>query len=401
MAKNSRKTCFKRQERTEAPAQQLHADGEQLPGYSESQNQEQGYKSTDQSTSNSEKLKVDQGTEAEKWEAEIIEKWNSETKAEKEERRRLYGYNRLLHRLYVEPNESLEKLMKPDLIELLDIVREKALTPPEANIAEQLDKARGKSFATSSIKAQNMPFEKIHTLDLVELLRIARVTPYYRLPKSEFMRVPNSDLVDLLREAKCEFLKRYMVSNHRSLVSRHVEGKKSHSAHEAKLHEDNEVRDMSPTMPSESELELKRLKDLLEKTKLGSDNRLDKVEEQLKTIKEGLVERGCVGGGNVATGSDISTGRFTDSSNAADSNGQIKKEDDPLNQARYQAILETCHAVEKTRELYRLVALLEVDTEQDKYFRIQEFDDVKIKAAGICRGLDDLISRTREDFPLL
>lgn len=244
MAKHSWKAYFRRQEETAAPLQQPCTDDEQLPKYSESQNQE--------------KSKVNQRTEAEKWEVDIIKKWNSETEAEKEKRRRLYSG--LVNRLYLESNESLEKFIKSDLVELLDIAREQALTPPGPNLAEQLDKARGKSLTTPSIKAQNMPFENLSKLDLVGLLRVARVTPYYRLPKSEFMRVPNSDLVDLLREADDESLKRFMALNYREKVSRHAEREESHKVHEAKLHKDNQVckhKDMPPMLPSKTELELR------------------------------------------------------------------------------------------------------------------------------------------------
>ena len=305
MVKHSWKAYFRRQEETAAPLQQPCTDGGQLPRYSESQNQE--------------KSKVNQRTEAEKWEVDIIKKWNSETEAEKEKRRRLYSG--LLNRLNLESNESLEKFMKSDLVELLDIAREEALTPPGTNLAEQLDKARGKSLTTPSIKAQNMPLEKLSQLDLVELLRVARVTPYYRLPKPEFMRVPNSDLVDLIREARNEFVKRYRGPNYRELVSRHVEEEKSHKVHEARPRMDNQVwkpKDMPPTQPSKTELELKGLKEMLDKMKLESDNRLNKVEGQLKTMKTDSVEGRCVGSGHVAGESDIATGSCA---NAANSSG--------------------------------------------------------------------------------
>ncbi|OBT40157.1 hypothetical protein VE00_09805 [Pseudogymnoascus sp. WSF 3629] len=305
MAKRSWKAYFRRQEETSAPLQQPCTDDEQLPRYSESKNQENVYGTMDQSSSNVEKSKVDQRTEAEKWEVDqrteaekwevdIIEKWNSETEAEKEKKRRVYSD--LKHRLSSASNESLEKPIKSDLIELLDTVREDALTPPGPNFAEELDIARGKSFTTPSVTAQNMPFEKLSKLGLVELLRVARATPYYRIPKSVFMKVPNSDLVDLLREARSEKLKRYKVADSRDQVSRYVEKEKSHKVHEAKLQEDDQVckpKDMSPGLPSKTsktELELKGFKGMPDKIELESDDRLDKVKGQVKTTMTDFVE---------------------------------------------------------------------------------------------------------------
>ncbi|OBT73640.1 hypothetical protein VF21_07354 [Pseudogymnoascus sp. 05NY08] len=316
MAKRNWKACFRRQQETSALLQQPCTDGEQPPRYSESQDQENDYGTIDQPRSSMEKSKVDQRTEAEKskvdqsteaekskfdqrneaekWEVDIIKKWNSETEAEKKKRRRLYSG--LQYRLRTASNESLEKLIKSDLIELLDTVREDALTPPGPNLAEELDIARGKSFTTPSIKAQNMPFEKLSKLGLVELLRVARVTPYYRIPKSVFMKVPNSDLVDLLREARSEDLKKYKVAASKDQVSRHVEKEKSHKVHEAKLQEDNQVckpKDMSPRLPSKTsktEPESKGPKETPDKTKLESDDQLDKVKGQVKTTTTDFIK---------------------------------------------------------------------------------------------------------------
>ncbi|KFZ01386.1 hypothetical protein V500_00796 [Pseudogymnoascus sp. VKM F-4518 (FW-2643)] len=390
MAKHSWRAYFRRQEETAVLAQQLRTTDEQLPKYSETQNQEKDDKTTNQFPSIAEKLnvdqqteakksKVDQRTEAEKWEVDIIKKWNSETEAEKEKRQRLYS--------------GLS-----DLVELLDIAREQALTPPGPNLAEQLDKARGKSFTTPSIKAQNMPIENLSKLDLVGLLRVARVTSYYRLPKSEFMRVPNSDLVGLLREADGESLKRYRVPDYRKRVSRHVEEEKSHKVHEAGSQMDNRVckpEDISPTQPSETELELKGLKEMLDKMKLESGNRLDKVEGQLKTMKTDLVEGRCIGSGNVAAQSDIATGSCTDSTNAADSSSQIEHEVEHR-QAKDKAILETSDLSVKSHELYSLSNQLKSYIELNKTFGIQDFDNLTMKAAGVGRDLDGLISRVRE-----
>ncbi|ELR02044.1 hypothetical protein VC83_08666 [Pseudogymnoascus destructans] len=351
MAKHSWKEHFSRQEET--AALQPCTDDEQLPRYSESKNQENVYGTMGQSPSNVEKSKVNQRTEAEKWEVDIVEKWNSETEAEKEKRRRLYSG--LQNRLNTASNESLEKLLKSDLIELLDTVREDALTPRGPNLAEELDIARGKSFTTPSIKAQNMPFEKLSKLGLMELLRVARATPYYRIPKSVFMKVPNSDLVNLLREARSEDLKKYRVADYKDRVSRHVEKEKS-----------------------------------------------DKVEGQVKAMKTDFVEGRCVGSGNVTPESDIATGSCTDSSSTADSTTQVDNKNEPLRQATIQARLETDTAIEKTRDLHHLLIRLETDMEQQKKtFGIQDFDNVRVKAVEVGRDLDDSILRVREMISLL
>ncbi|OBT98067.1 hypothetical protein VE01_03726 [Pseudogymnoascus verrucosus] len=308
MAKRNWRAYFRRQEETAALLEQPYTDDEQLPRYSEIQNQENAYGTMDQSPSNVEKSKadqrteaetweVDERTEAEKWEVDIIEKWNSETEAEKKESRRLYRGAK--NRLSSASNESLEKLMKSDLIELLDIVREEALEPPRPSLAEELDIVRGKSFTTPSVKAQNMPFEKLSKLGLMELLRVARATPFYRIPKSVFVKVPNSDLVDLLREARKEDLKKYKVADSRDQVSRHVEREKANNVHEAKLQEDDQVCKPEdtfhklPSQTSKTELELKGLKEMPGKIELESDDWLDKVEGQVETTTTNFVEGGA------------------------------------------------------------------------------------------------------------
>ncbi|OBT57280.1 hypothetical protein VE04_02337 [Pseudogymnoascus sp. 24MN13] len=346
MTKRNWRAYFRRQEETAALLEQPHTDDEQLPRYSEIQNQENAYGTMDQSPSTVEKSKVDQGTnqenvygtmdqspsdveklkfdqrtdqenvygtidqsssdvekskfdqrtDAKKWEVDIIEKWNSETEAEKKKARRLYSG--LLCRLNMESNESLEKLLKSDLIEILDIAREEASTPLRPNIAAQLDIARGKSFTTPSIK-ENMSFEKLSKLGHAELLRVARVTPYHRVPKPVFMKVPNSDLVDLLREARSEDLRKYEVVASRDRMSRHVEKEKSNNVHEAKLQEDDQVckpEDMFHKLPSQTsktELELKGLKEMPDKIELESDDWLDKVEGQVETTTTDFVEGGA------------------------------------------------------------------------------------------------------------
>ncbi|KFY62626.1 hypothetical protein V496_04484 [Pseudogymnoascus sp. VKM F-4515 (FW-2607)] len=340
----------------------------------------------DQSPNNMEKSKVGQGTEAEKWEVDIIEKWNSQTETEKKKSRKLY--RDLLYQLTMESNESLEKLLRSDLIELLDIAREEALTPPEENVAEQLNKARGKSFAAPSIKTQNMPFENLSKMSLAELLRVARVTPYYMLPKPEFLRVPNSDLVDLLREALDEYYKRYREPEYTNRVSRHVEREKTHRTHEAKLQGNNQVwkpKDTSIAPPSQAELELKGIKEMLDKMKVESDNRLDKVE----------------GYGEFAVESDISTDSGTELTNATDSNSQNEKEGGRLRQARRQAVDDIRTTIKKLDKLYTVLALLEESVIWNKTLGIQDYDDFKMKAVGLGRELDDLISRAQEEVSLL
>ncbi|KFY95857.1 hypothetical protein V498_03074 [Pseudogymnoascus sp. VKM F-4517 (FW-2822)] len=313
----------------------------------------------DQSPNNMEKSKVGQGTEAEKWEVDIIEKWNSQTETEKKKSRKLY--RDLLYQLTMESNESLEKLLRSDLIELL---------------------------AAPSIKTQNMPFENLSKMSLAELLRVARVTPYYMLPKPEFLRVPNSDLVDLLREALDEYYKRYREPEYTNRVSRHVEREKTHRTHEAKLQGNNQVwkpKDTSIAPPSQAELELKGIKEMLDKMKVESDNRLDKVE----------------GYGEFAVESDISTDSGTELTNATDSNSQNEKEGGRLRQARRQAVDDIRTTIKKLDKLYTVLALLEESVIWNKTLGIQDYDDFKMKAVGLGRELDDLISRAQEEVSLL
>ncbi|KAL5347189.1 hypothetical protein ACLOAV_007498 [Pseudogymnoascus australis] len=404
MVKHTWKAYFRRQEEeTAALLPQPCTDGEQLPRYSESQSQVNDHGTMDQSPNNMEKSKVDQGTEAEKWEVDIIEKWNSQTETEKKKSRKLY--RDLLYQLTMESNESLEKFLKSDLIELLDIAREEALTPPEENVAKQLNKARGKSFAAPSIKTQNMPFENLSRMSLAELLRVARVTPYYMLPKPEFLRVPNSDLVDLLREALDEYYKRYRVPEYTNRISRHVEREKSHTTHEAKLQGNNQFwkpKDTSIAPPSQAELELKGIKEMLDKMKVESDNRLDKVECQLKTIKAGLFEGRRVGYGEFAVGSDISTDSGTELTNATDSNSQNEKESGRLRLARrFQVVDDIRTTSSKVEELYFVFSLLQESVKWNRTFGIEDYDDLKMTTVWLGRELDDLISRAQEKVKLL
>ncbi|KFX89439.1 hypothetical protein V490_07040 [Pseudogymnoascus sp. VKM F-3557] len=397
MAKYSWKACFRRKEETVAHAPQVYEDSEQPPRYSESQNQEQRYKNTDQSPSNTkaEKLKIDQQTKAAKIKLD-------------EEFYRKECYNKqMMARLYRESNDSLEKLKKPDLVDFLDMVREEALTPSRLSLADEFSIARGESpeFATPSTKAQNMSSEKLSGLDLVEPLRLARVTPYYRLPKSELMRVPNSDLVDLLREAHVEYMKRYRGPAYEERISRYVKPEESPKMlHEDKLQEANQVskpKNTTPTPPSETELELKRLKETIDKLKLECYNRLDDVEKQVATMKTALVERKCVECWNVATENDIAAGCPTESVNKADSNSQIEEENDPINQARDQAKREVSALIAKADELYNLLFQLYGNIKQDETLGALDFDFLKMKAAAVNRDHDDLISRVRKQISLL
>jgi hypothetical protein len=315
--------------------------------------------------------------------------------------------NQMMARLHIESNDSLEKLRKPDLVDFLDMVREEALTPRRLSLAEEFSIARGESpeFATLPTKAQNMSSEKLSELDLVELLRIARVTPYYRLPKSELMRVPNSDLVDLLREAHDEYMKRYRGPAYEERVSRYVKPEESPKIlHEHKLQEANQVsksKNTTPTPPSETELELKRLKETIDKLKLECDNRLDDVEKQVATMKTALVERKCVGCWNVATENDVAVGSPAESVNKADSSSQIEEENDPIDQARDQAKREVSALIAKADELYNLLFQLYKNIKQDETLGALDFDFLKMKAAAVNRDHDDLISRVRKQISLL
>jgi hypothetical protein len=281
------------------------------------------------------------------------------------------------------------------------------LTPRRLSLAEEFSIARGESpeFATPSTKAQNMSSEKLSGLDLIELLRLARATPYYRLPKSELMRVPNSDLVDLLREAHDEYMKRYRGPAYEERVSRYVKPEESPKIlHEDKLQEANQIsksKNTTPTPPSETELELKGLKETIDKLKLECDNRLDDVENQVATMKTDLVERKCVERGNVATENDIAAGSPTESANKADSSSQIENEDDPLNRAKDQAKQEVNSLIAKSNELYNFMFELYENIEQDEDFGVLDFDALKTKVAAANREHEDLISKVLREISLL
>jgi hypothetical protein len=199
MAKFKWKACFRRQGETTPLLQ--HTTKEQPPKYSEGQHQEQDYEAIGQFLSTAEKSKIDQQT--------TIEKWNSETEAEKEKNRSLY--KNLIRHLIMQPDESLEKLMKSDLIELVDTARHEALKPFGPNLIEQLNIARGEpsQFPILPTKVSTIPAEKVSQLDLIGLLYIARITPYYEIPKTELLRVHNAQLVGLFREALEEHLQRF------------------------------------------------------------------------------------------------------------------------------------------------------------------------------------------------
>lgn len=155
MVKHSWKAYFRRQEETAVLAQRLCTTEEQLPRYSESENQEPDCKTTDQFLSNSEESKVNQKTESDKGNTRT-EKMNFDQKTEfkkgntKTEMRKVdqqakirkravqnqldksekFWLNRkLLNRLDYETDEYLEELEKSDLVELLDIARDTALEP--------------------------------------------------------------------------------------------------------------------------------------------------------------------------------------------------------------------------------------------------------------------------------
>lgn len=113
-------------------------------------------------------------------------------------------------------------------------------------------------------------------------------------------------------------------------------------------------------------------------------------------MKTDLVEGRCIGSGNVAAESDIATGSCKDSTNAADSSSQIEHEDEPLRQAKEQAIQEIIAVILKSHEFYSLSSQLQAYIERNKAFGIQDFDDLKMKAVGVGRDLDGLISRVRE-----
>lgn len=389
-------------------AQQLCATEEQLPTYLETQYEERDDKTTGRFPSNAEKseeLCIDQKTEAKGLKADQQTKpTEPKHKVEFENHRMLSDDDRrLLTQIEMETNESLEKNKKSDLVDLLDIAREEALTPPKLNLAERFARARGESSTMQFIEVQNMPVEKLSKLGLVELLRVARVTPYYRFPKSEFMRVSNSDLVDLLREAQKEYRKRYKVSNYRDMISRHDQKEESYREHEATTQEDTRVskpKDISPSLPSATELELKGLKEMIDKIKLESNNRFDKVEGHLKTLETDLVEGRGEGCRSATTESDIATGSSTgscsESTNAADTSSQVEQEVDPVNQAREQTVQEMCAVVVKSFGIYSMLSQLKQYTAQDKTFGAQDFDDLTTQVIRVGQDLDNSTSRVRE-----
>ena len=212
MVKHSWKAYFRRQEETAVLAQRLCTTEEQLPRYSESENQEPDCKTTDQFLSNSEESKVNQKTESDKGNTRT-EKMNFDQKTE---------------------------FKKSDLVELLDIARDTALEPYRPpKLAGLLDSARGESFKKFPIQrtelpqcvALSIPFEKLSQLGPTELLCIARITPYQKLPKLELMKLSKLDLVDLLREARKEFNKRYSKPDSSKQVTRRNEGQPANTAH--------------------------------------------------------------------------------------------------------------------------------------------------------------------------
>ncbi|KFY35957.1 hypothetical protein V494_05441 [Pseudogymnoascus sp. VKM F-4513 (FW-928)] len=351
------------------------------------------YFEKDLSPRNSEKSKDDQKSGAENgvssqtnFEAKAKEERTKaeeqkklEAKAE-EERRRIYI--RIFDDLPSQLNESLDKLRKSDLVEILDIAREKAVkASPELNFALELDITRGESVETAPYtKEQDMPSEKLSKLDLVELLRVARVTPFYRLPKSELMRVPNSDLVDLLREARSKYMKRYSEPK-KIWDSRYEQGDKSHQEPEAKQQKDNQVcrpEDTPLGLPSRTELESKGLEGTSDEKQLQISNWLDRVEEQPATMKADLVKEKGVGCGNVAAENDTGTGSPAESTNSARSSRET--------------------AAIKLIELYGLTGMLKTDCDQNKTFEDRDFDNLETVIIWIQRDLDAMLSRARENL---
>ena len=217
------------------------------------------------------------------------------------------------------------------------------------------------------------------------------------------MRVPNSDLVDLLREAQKEYRIRYDVPKYTDMISRHVQKEESHRAHESKTQEDTRVskpEDMSPSLPSAIELELKELKEMIDKIKLESNNRFDKFEGHLKTLEKDLVEGRREGCRSATTESDIATGSSTgscsESTNAAATSSQVEQEVDPVNQAREQTVQEMSAIVVKSFEVYAMLTQLKQYTAQNKIFGAQGFDDLTTKVIRVGRDLDNSTSRIRE-----
>ncbi|KFY05711.1 hypothetical protein V491_09052 [Pseudogymnoascus sp. VKM F-3775] len=376
MVKHSWKACFRRQE----VAQQLCASDEQLPTYSKTQNQEQDDKTMNQFFSHAEGSSAHRKTEAKKLKAKHenkTRKLRPETESEKYQKQ-CYR-NGLLTRLNWESNESLEKNKKSNLVDLLDMAREEALTPPEPNLAERFAREQGESSTMRSIEAQNMPIEKLSKLDLVELLRI-----YFARHKKEYR-------------------KRYDVPKYTDMISRHVQKEESHRAHESKTQEGTRVskpEDMSPSLPSAIELELKELKEMIDKIKLESNNRFDKFEWHLKTLEKDLVEGRREGCRSATTESDIATGSSTgscsESTNAAATSSQVEQEVDPVNQAREQTVQEMSAIVVKSFEVYAMLTQLKQYTAQNTIFGAQDFDDLTTKVIRVGRDLDNSTSRIRE-----
>lgn len=201
-----------------------------------------------------------------------------------------------------------------------------------------------------------MPIKELSQLDQVELLRIAWITPYQKIPKSEFMRLSNLDLVSLFREAQKEYRKRYSRPDREQ-----------------------------PTRPKERE-----------KPREEPDEAKSEKKDQLYKMGK------CVGCGNITPESDIDTLSSTDSSYVTESSAQADNKTEPLRQARIQARRKSDTAIEKTRELHYLLTRLETEMEQrNKTFEIQDFDDVKAKAVEVGRDLDDSILRVQEMISLL
>ncbi|KFY26551.1 hypothetical protein V493_04006 [Pseudogymnoascus sp. VKM F-4281 (FW-2241)] len=417
MVKHSWRAYFRRQEETSVLAQRLCTTDKQLPKYSEIQDQDQDDKTIGQ-YHNAEKLKVDRNTEIKKGKVDQHIKTektglNQPTRMTKEDfliecskHDKSHLNLTLLRRLDVETDEYLEKLGNSDLVELLDIARDTASKPYKPpTLAGLLDAARSESFKKLAIESYELPqcvplsipIERLLHLDKVELLYIAQIKPYQKIPKSELIRLSNLDLIYLLREARKEYhesnsrpnKKQCVQKNKRSL--RRLLGKKKTSF---------KLGDMSTKQPSKSESELSRFEQMLEKFKLETNNsiddRLSNIEKEVATMKTYLVEGRCIGCGPVAVESDIDTDSCTDSTKEADSSNQVEQKDMPRRQAQDQAVQDIEAILNKSSKLYSMLEILR-DVEQNSPHDSKDLDYLKIESLGLTGDITDLIWRLQAD----